>query len=175
MSRIIFMALGTAVLAACSSYPAPTQRMADAVATSRAATEVGADTNPQAQLHVRLANQEIERARRLIEDGDNQRADFLLVRAKADADLALAQARESAAQSNARAAMARADALQTQLQEAQAHAQMPASPPASTQPSMAQPANLPAGTTTTTGATVPGPLTLPPPGLHPTHGAGGAK
>ncbi len=175
MSKTILVALGAAALAACSSYPAPTQRMADAVATSRAATEVGANTNPQAQLHVRLANEEIERARRLMDDGDNKRADFLLVRAKADADLALAQARESAAESSARAAMARADELQNKLHEVQAQAQAtPTNQSANMQPSTDQPANTPAGTTTTTGATVPGPLPLPPPVVHPS-GAGGVK
>jgi len=42
--------------AACSSYPAPTQRMADAMATSRGAQEVGADSDPQAKLHLRIGD-----------------------------------------------------------------------------------------------------------------------
>jgi len=161
MLRSIHVAIGAiaiACTAACSSYPAPQQRMADAVATSRVAQEVGANTNPQAQLHLKLANEGIERAKRLIADGDNQRADFVLVRAKADADLALAEARETVAQGAAQAAVARADALQSELQEAQAKlVPPPGSTPATVSP------RTPVSTTTTTGVVVPGPVQQPPP------------
>ncbi|WP_394822228.1 DUF4398 domain-containing protein [Pendulispora albinea] len=170
MLRSIHLALGAAVIAstaACSSYPAPNQRMADAVATSRAAQEVGANTNPQAQLHLRLANEEIERAKRLMEDGDNKRADFVLVRAKADADLALAEAREVAAERDAKAAVARADALQSELQQAIAAGQAPAPTPIGG-------SSVPVGTTTTTGSTVPGPVQQPAPVVKP-RSEGGAR
>jgi hypothetical protein len=40
------------VCASCgASYPAPTQRMADAMSAERGAEEVGANTDPQGQLH----------------------------------------------------------------------------------------------------------------------------
>jgi hypothetical protein len=99
-------ATGVAALAvaACASHPAPVDQMASAEGAARAAQEVGADTNPTAQLHLRLAREEIARAHTFMDQGDNERADFTLLRARADADLALELARESRAQVGAKTA-----------------------------------------------------------------------
>jgi hypothetical protein len=43
---------------------------------------------------VKLADEQIADARKLIAKGDNERATYVLVRARADAELALALARE---------------------------------------------------------------------------------
>lgn len=80
---------------ACASAPEPTERLASAQASIRAAKEVGADNVPQAQLHAQLAQEQVTQANKLIEEGENERADFLLRRAAADAELALALAREA--------------------------------------------------------------------------------
>ena len=48
-------------------------------------------------------------------DGDNKRADFLLVRAKADAELALAIAREVAAKAEAQKAVEQATAMHSSV------------------------------------------------------------
>jgi hypothetical protein len=82
------------VWACTASFPAPTQRMADAESAERSAREVGAESQPDAQLEVKLADEQIARAKGLIASGDNQRADFVLMRARADAELALGLARE---------------------------------------------------------------------------------
>ena len=82
------------VWACAASFPAPTQRMADAESAERSAREVGADSQPVAKLEVKLADEEIVRAKALIAAGENQRADFVLMRARADAELALGLARE---------------------------------------------------------------------------------
>jgi hypothetical protein len=84
-----------AFLLACgASFPVPTQRMADAESAHRSALELGAATQPAAQLHVRLAEEQMAKAKLLINDGDNKGADSLLIRSKADSELALALARE---------------------------------------------------------------------------------
>jgi hypothetical protein len=80
--------------ACAASFPPPTQRMADAESAMRSAREVGADSQPMAKLEVKLAEEQIARARLLVTSGDNKRADFVLMRARADAELALALARE---------------------------------------------------------------------------------
>lgn len=86
------------LLAACgASFPPPTQRLADAESAERSATELGANRVPAAQLSVKLAQDQIAQAKRAMADGDNARAESLLVRAKADAELGIAQARESGA------------------------------------------------------------------------------
>jgi hypothetical protein len=71
--------------------------MADAQSAERSARELGADSEPTAQLSLKLAQDQIEMAKKAIRQDDNERAASLLLRAKADAELALAQAREKTA------------------------------------------------------------------------------
>jgi hypothetical protein len=94
------ISLGCA-LAACGGYAAPNEHMASTQAAARAAMEVGAKESPEAALHLKLAQEEIGQAQKLMADGDNKRADYVLTRAKADAELAVALARESSAQAEA--------------------------------------------------------------------------
>ena len=80
---------------ACArSWPEPKQPMAEAESASRSAREVGADSQPAAKLEVNLADEQIMAAKSAIAKGDNERATYLLVRARADAELALALAHE---------------------------------------------------------------------------------
>jgi hypothetical protein len=79
----------------CStSWPEPKQPMADAEAAARSAREVGAESQPAAKLKVTLADEQIAEAKARIEKDDNERATFLVLRARADAELALALAHE---------------------------------------------------------------------------------
>jgi hypothetical protein len=80
-----------------AAFPPPTQRMADAQSAERSARELGANSEPGAQLSLKLAQEQIAQAQKAIADGDNQRADSLLLRARADAELSIAQAREKGA------------------------------------------------------------------------------
>ena len=80
--------------ACAATLPPPTQRLADAQSSERSAREVGANDVPAAQLSLKLANDQIAQAQKAMAEGDNVRADMLLVRAKADSELALALARE---------------------------------------------------------------------------------
>jgi hypothetical protein len=88
----------------CASAPEPTERLVNAQAALRAAEEVGANRYPQAQYHAQLAKEQLEHARKLIADGDNERAELLLRRASADAEVAVAVAREGAAKQETEAA-----------------------------------------------------------------------
>ncbi len=88
----------TPLFAACgSSLPPPTQRLADAQSAQRSARELGANSEPGAQLSLKLAEEQTALAQRAMADGNNERADSLLIRAKADAELAVVQAREKGA------------------------------------------------------------------------------
>jgi hypothetical protein len=89
------------LLAACASAPPPTDRMASAESAVRAAREVGSDQVPQAQLLVKLAQEQIDQAKKASANGDNDKAQALLARATADAELGLAMAREQAAKTSA--------------------------------------------------------------------------
>jgi hypothetical protein len=92
-SIVSLVNLGALLTACGGSFPPPTQRMADAQSAERSARELGADAEPRAQLSLKLAQDQITAAQKAISDGDNERADSLLIRAKADAELAIAQAR----------------------------------------------------------------------------------
>jgi hypothetical protein len=91
-------AIGATMLGmACASAPAPTEQLASAEASVRAAHELGAESVPRAELHVELAKEQVIQARKLAEDGENERAQIVLTRARADAELALALTREATA------------------------------------------------------------------------------
>ena len=87
----------------CASAPQPTERLASAKAGVRSAKELGASNVPKAALHVRLAEEQIDRANKLIKEDDNERADALLQRAAADANLAVALTHEARALNSAQA------------------------------------------------------------------------
>lgn len=101
-SRLIALVAGA--LTACASYPVPVQHMADAQAAARSAEDTGVNGDPQAQLHLKLAQEGIARAKQLVASGDNERADFVLVRAKSDAELAAAEAQGTVAERDAQKA-----------------------------------------------------------------------
>jgi len=95
-------AIGVAVVGlGCASAPPPTEQLASAEASMRAARELGAQAVPRAQLHLRLAQEQVTQARKLANDGENERAASLLDRARADAELALALSREATAKQDA--------------------------------------------------------------------------
>ena len=88
-------------LAGCASTAVPAERLASSEAAIRSATELGAAGTPSATLYLKLAHDNVEQAKKLIKDGDNKRADYVLMRAEADAELALAMTRETAARTSA--------------------------------------------------------------------------
>ena len=109
MSRIGIMVLAaaaavTAIAAGCASAPLKTEASTSGI---RAAEEVGAADVPRASLHLQLAKEELQTATAIAADGDKERASSLLLRAEADAELAVALSREDAEKSEARAAIER--------------------------------------------------------------------
>jgi hypothetical protein len=85
----LLLALGCA-----GSHSAPTQQLADVESAYRSANELGAQNNPQAQLYLKLAEEQTTQAKKAIADDDNENASRLLARAKLDAELAVALTRE---------------------------------------------------------------------------------
>jgi len=83
---------------ACAGAPKPVDQLVKAEGALRAAREMGSAEIPQAQLHTKLAEEQMARAGQLIEEGDNAEAERLLLRAKADAEYALALSREAEAE-----------------------------------------------------------------------------
>ncbi len=101
--RNLLATLGVSViLAACGAHvPPPTDRLAGAEAAARSAHELGADQDPNAALHAKLADEQIGLAKTQMRDNDNQRADRTLMRASADAELAIVLVKERTAEAAA--------------------------------------------------------------------------
>jgi len=101
-------------LSACASGSyVPASHVLGAQNAIAAAEGGGAAQNPQADLHLRLAREQLSSAQRLMRQGATARADAMLLRAQADAQLALSLAREASAQAEARHMSERIRALST--------------------------------------------------------------
>ena len=100
----------------CGGSSVPLDKLTDAKSTIRAAQEAGAQNEPQATLHLKMANDELAAARKAMDDKDNDRARLLLNQAQADADLSLALARGATEKASAQEAQARIDGLLKQAQ-----------------------------------------------------------
>jgi len=85
--------VGSLSVACGASYPEPKEAQIQTEGAVRGAQEVGADKDPQATLHLKYATDQITEAKTLIANGDNHRAAMVLMRAKADAELALVLAK----------------------------------------------------------------------------------
>lgn len=82
----------------------PQESLTAAQASVKGAEVGGATEDPRAQLHLKLANEQIERAKKLIADDDNEEAARVIERAQVDADLALALAQQAKALRDAKVA-----------------------------------------------------------------------
>jgi hypothetical protein len=101
----------------CGSYPPPTERLTTAEAALRGAEEVGASRVPRAALHMQLGKEQTEKARRLMQDGYNERAELTLKRAQADAELAISIAKEHETVQRAQQTQAKLDQLKAAQQQ----------------------------------------------------------
>jgi len=99
--------------AGCGSYPPPSERLTTAEAAIRGAEELGATKVPRAALHLQLAQEQTQKAKRLMDDGYNERAELTLKRAQADAELAIAIAKETETVQKAHEAQAKVDQLRS--------------------------------------------------------------
>ncbi|WP_437964371.1 DUF4398 domain-containing protein [Sorangium sp. So ce260] len=109
----VLAALLGLVLAGCGgTVPPPNDQLAASQAAIRAADEVGAETDPQATLHLKLAREQLEKAKQLMAAEDNESAMRLLERAEADAELALAIAKARSTQAEAQEALKQVEKLQ---------------------------------------------------------------
>ena len=99
------------ILAGCGGAALPADRLASAEAGIRGAREVGADSVPEAALHLKMARDQVAQAKALSNSGDADRAAMMLSRAEVDAELALALTRETGARAEADAVLAQVQAM----------------------------------------------------------------
>lgn len=103
-SSVVLLATAISSLGfGCASHPPPSDHMASAIAAVRGAQVAVAQAGqvPEASLQLKLAEEQVSQARQMIEKGENERADYMTLRAYNDAELALALARQHEAQAAA--------------------------------------------------------------------------
>ena len=88
LTTVLVVTLGVG----CAS--GPPLKTEDSTSDIHAAEAVGAAEVPRASLHLQLAKEGLERAKQLAKDGKDQEAASYLLRAEADAELALALSHE---------------------------------------------------------------------------------
>ena len=88
-----------------------TQPLASSRASIHMAEVLGAAEDPQAAVHLRLAEKQVAEAIDLLEHGNTERAEWVLRRARTDADLAAALARENWTRAQVQQAAERAEAM----------------------------------------------------------------
>lgn len=112
--KAIFMTALPALTFACVTVQAPpvTGGFANVKQAIGEAEGAGADKTPQAELHLKMARDQLAQAERMLRDEKDDHAGMMLVRAESDARLALALAREAEARTAAQDAMARIHELQ---------------------------------------------------------------
>ena len=82
------------VIAGCGSSPAINKEPSTSAIS--AAEEAGASKIPSASLYLQLAKEELENAKGLATNGDKEQAESMLLRAQAEAELAVALSRGDA-------------------------------------------------------------------------------
>ena len=138
---VVVMSVGAG---ACASAPPPNDRMASSEAAIRGAREVGAEQIPQGALELKLAQEELEKAKALMRDGDNSAASFMLLRSQADAELALALAREAKTHAEAQLAIDKVRAIGGGPQAPAPQAPTHQTPPQTSAPQTSTPQVTPA-------------------------------
>lgn len=94
MLKPLLSSLALLAVTGCAAIQIPPEQLQSSESSIRAAEELGAMSVPAAKLHLQLAHDQSEQAKKLAADGD-ERAPLVLARAQADAELALGLAREA--------------------------------------------------------------------------------
>lgn len=107
--RTLFGSVALAVcsafsLSACGGAEMPVDDVARAKAAISAAETAGAANIPQAALHLKMARDQVSKAEGLIQEDENEDGQLVLMRATADAELALSLARKASLEAEADAA-----------------------------------------------------------------------
>jgi hypothetical protein len=103
MMKELMLSLVVLGVAGCTAVQIPADRLQQSEASIRGAEEVGASGVPAARLHLQLAKEQTETAKKMAANGE-ERSLLVLARAESDAELALGLARESSVHADAQRA-----------------------------------------------------------------------
>jgi len=100
MMKELMTSLAVLGLVGCTAVQIPADRLEHSQASIRGAEEVGANGVPAARLHLQLAKDQTDTAKKMAAAGD-KRSLLVLARAESDAELAIGLAREVAVHTDA--------------------------------------------------------------------------
>ena len=103
------------VVTACGGSAPPTYQHARSQAAVRAAEELGSASSPKSALHLKMARDHLASAEQLMASDKHDEAGLVLKRAEADAELAVALAREGEERTRAQNANRRVQELRQEL------------------------------------------------------------
>lgn len=112
--RTLGMPMLMALASACGGATYPQADTTPTKTAISAAEAVGAQSVPQAALHLKMAKDQLQTAEALIADGENDEAFLVLERAHADAELSMALAKESSMKNEAQEALKKVEKLKQQ-------------------------------------------------------------
>jgi hypothetical protein len=95
MIRFVATSMVAFAFVACGGSSLPPAKVVDAQSAITAAAAVGAENNPQAALHLKMARDQVKQADKLIAAGEDAEARLVLEKAQADAEVALIITREA--------------------------------------------------------------------------------
>lgn len=98
---IVLGATSIASVGCLSGGPVPADKLARSQAAVRAAGEIGAERSMEASRYMQSAKMELAEGRKLVIEGEQERATAMLLRAEADAELAMNVTREATAVTDA--------------------------------------------------------------------------
>lgn len=101
MKKLLLSSVALCLAVGCGGTAMSPTKLADSASAMRGAEEAGARQVPAAALHLKLAEEQLELAKKLDADGDGEQANRMLARAQIDAELAVALAREGTAKTEA--------------------------------------------------------------------------
>lgn len=106
-----------AAAAGCATTPIPADKLSRSQSAITAAEEMNAAAEPQAALHLKLAKQQLAQAKKLMIDGENDKASMILLRAESDGEAALNLARAKSAQTEAQQTIGMIQQQMAQIQK----------------------------------------------------------
>lgn len=148
LSGLALVASLTACALRGTITPATAQRMSSVEAQLASAQQIGADDEPRAAAHARLAREELTAAQQRARGGDGRAAARLVDQATLDAALAIALTREATARRDAEDTRARIAALEARTTPAASApspsaSDLPPAPPPPAPPPPAAPPPVP--------------------------------
>ena len=109
------IAMGACFIASCGGAPpVPADQVTQTEAAIRAASEVGAPSVPKAALHLKMAQDQLQTAKGLMAESQNDEARLVLDRARVDAELAIALSKEATLRAQAAEALAKVKKLRAE-------------------------------------------------------------